>query len=65
MDPAETLHLADLAIMDARYVDALEHLDNYADWRRRGGFEPHIASVRMGGDDFADKCARRVKRLAR
>lgn len=61
MDPTQCLHLADLAISDARYADALEHLDNYLSWRACGGFEPSIAFNGMTGDDFAAQLAARVR----
>ncbi len=58
MDPKETLRLAEQAIYDGEYEDATEHLNNYREWRERGGFEPCNVSVNgagffLNGDEFA------------
>lgn len=51
MDPLSALAVADQYASDGRYAEALELLDGYRGWRRRGGFEP--ASVQgYRGDAF-------------
>jgi hypothetical protein len=40
MDPKACLLAAESAICDNEHDEAREHLENYADWRTNGGFEP-------------------------
>lgn len=60
MDPLACLLAADRAIADLELDDAAEHLDNYAEWRRKGGFEPILTETAMRGDDFHAWCAQRL-----
>lgn len=51
MDPLSCLLAAQDAIRDGDLETAADHLDNYRNCRRRGGFEPAIHGTR--GDTFA------------
>lgn len=42
MDPTETLRMALDALAEGDSETATECLENYLDWRRKNGFEPHI-----------------------
>lgn len=61
MDPSACLAACDQAISDFMLDGAREHLDDYREWRRRGGFEPSdVAGTSKRGDVFADWCERRI-----
>ena len=61
MDPKECLRLCDQAISDCCIEAAIEHLQDYCDWRRKGGFEPiEVAGTLRRGDDFANWCHERI-----
>jgi hypothetical protein len=59
MDPAACLRSALEAFNDERFEDANEHLENYFNWRNRGGAEPawispKLQTCALSGDDLAD-----------
>lgn len=42
MDPTDTLRMAMDALAEGDTETANECLENYLNWRRKSGFEPHI-----------------------
>jgi hypothetical protein len=61
MDPNACLTACDQAISDGDIAAAMAHLEDYRQWRCRGGFEPiEIAGTTMRGDVFAAYCERRI-----
>lgn len=46
MDPEASLKSAQAALADDNAADAAEYLQAYAQWRRRGGFEPNRGDER-------------------
>jgi hypothetical protein len=57
MDPKACLLAAWEAIHAGELDQACDHLDAYAEWRGRGGFEPNDIAVfgrPMYGDEIAD-----------
>lgn len=54
MDPKAALDSAERALKRKDYYTAGEYLDNYWEWRRRGGFEP------KGGDKRASKLGEKL-----
>jgi hypothetical protein len=51
MDPRTCLVAARAAVKASDYEMASEYLQDYADWRRLGGFEPSFITV--AGDELA------------
>lgn len=45
MDPIQVLIDADQHISDMNYLLALQTLQTYAEWRFKGGFEPHAQAM--------------------
>jgi hypothetical protein len=56
VDPTAALLAAARCIESLELDDALEYLENYARWRRRGGFEPlvvdHPPRTKQKGDQL-------------
>ena len=46
MDPEECLRLLEHAASNWRTSQAMEHLENYINWRRMGGFQPLHGDLR-------------------
>lgn len=62
MDPKACLTWADQAISDGDLDAARYALNDYANWRSRGGFEPiEVAGTLLHGDAFASECQRRLE----
>lgn len=63
MDPFRTLLDADDAIRDDDFDKAIELLQDYRGWRKRGGFEPlnMPSDVFPRGDAFAAGLVRRLE----
>jgi hypothetical protein len=55
MDPQQTLQALENAVNCGRYNEAVECLDDYYQWRLKGGFAPKMRDV--SGDQFASTCA--------
>jgi hypothetical protein len=61
MDPKACLTNADQAISDGDLAEAGYLLEEYANWRARGGFRPvDVAGTTMAGDAFYGYCERRL-----
>lgn len=60
MDAKACLIRCDQAISDLDLEEAREALNDYDQWRRRGGFEP-VDVYGKRGDRFADECHRRIQ----
>ncbi len=59
MDPKATLIAADQAVSDDEHEAALGHLNDYEQWRLKGGFEPAACAAYPRGDVFRLEIARR------
>lgn len=58
MDPKACLLRLQQALSDHNHVEAVAALNDYYQWRVRGGFEPAAdAALDARGDLFADHCA--------
>lgn len=57
MDPQATLKLALDSILYGNVDDAHEALQNYWQWRQKGGFEPDV-SLELKGDALAEALQR-------
>ena len=67
MDPKACLDACTQALFLGDFATARERLNEYREWRERGGFEPPevaggIFKAYVRGDVYADYCAQRLRR---
>jgi hypothetical protein len=58
MDPEACLLRLTIAIDTGNFAEAVAALNDYYQWRVKGGFEPKVREVR--GDVFADNMANKL-----
>lgn len=63
MDPTACLNRADQAVSDCDAAEARAALQDYRNWRERGGFEPMHGPSGLRGDAFETQIRQRLESL--
>lgn len=61
MDPTETLRRLKNAIEDGKWCEAVGALNDYYQWRVKGGFQGLSDRLPETGDECADRLANRMQ----